>query len=181
MSRAAVVDDARWYAIHTHPRQEERTDNNLRLWRVETFSPKLKERRYNKYSHKPIYLVKPLFPRYIFARFSASRMLRNICYTRGVHSVVGFVGGPAPISDAVIELIRSRVGEDGFVRLSEELKTGDPVVIKGGPFESLMGVFERELSDRARVEILLTAVHYQGHIIIEKEHVRKVSQTPYVA
>jgi transcription antitermination factor NusG len=94
---------------------------------------------------------------------------------------VGFVGGPAPISDAVIELIRSRVGEDGFVRLGEELKTGDPVVIDGGPFKGLMGVFERELSDRERVEILLTAVHYQGHIIIEKEHVRKVPQMPYVA
>lgn len=179
MSSVAVSDDARWYAIHTHSRQEERTDNNLQLWRVETFSPKLVERRYNKYSDKPTNFVKPLFPGYIFARFDAGRMLRKICYTRGVHSVVGFVDGPAPISDAVIKLIRSRVSEDGFVRLSEELKAGDSVVINAGPFKSLTGVFERELSDGERVKILLATVLYQGHIVLDKAHLSKAQQTSH--
>jgi transcriptional antiterminator RfaH len=179
MSSVAVSDDSRWYAIHTHPRQEERTDNNLQLWRVETLSPKLIERRYNKYSDKPIKQVKPLFPGYIFARFDAGRMLRKICYTRGLHSVVGFAGGPVPISDAVIEMIRSRVGEDGFVHIGEKLRAGDSVVIDAGPFKSLTGVFERELSDGERVKLLLATVLYQGHIIIDRGHVSKARQAPH--
>jgi transcription elongation factor/antiterminator RfaH len=178
---STVFDESRWYAVYTHPRQEDRTDANLQLWRVETFNPKLKERHYNQYSAKPVNLVKPLFPRYIFARFKAGQMLRSICYTRGVRSVVGFGDGPTPVSDEVIELIRSRVGEDGFVRINEECRAGDPVVIKDGPFKHLTGIFGREVSEGERVAILLDAVLYQCQVVVEKEYIKRAYQTGHCA
>ena len=36
---------ARWYAIHTKPLQEERTEQTLRAWRVETYAPRVWEGR----------------------------------------------------------------------------------------------------------------------------------------
>ena len=49
-----------WYAIHTKPRQEERAELNLgTLKNVETFSPKVRERRLDPVSRQPVQLIKP--------------------------------------------------------------------------------------------------------------------------
>ncbi|MGH9897620.1 MAG: transcription termination/antitermination protein NusG [Pyrinomonadaceae bacterium] len=175
MSNEKACDSLWWYAIYTHPMQEDRAASNLQSWQVETFSPKLKESRYNQYTGKPTYLSKPLFPRYIFARFKASHLLHKIRFTRGVHSVVSSGDDPTPISDEVVTFIQSQIGEDGFARIGEELKPGDRVIIKNGSLKSLTGIFEREMKATHRVMILLTAVNYQGHILIEKGLVSKIS------
>lgn len=175
MSRAQVAETPLWYVIHTKPLQEERADNNLRAWSVETFTPKIRERRYNKFTGKLSYVTKPLFPRYIFARFSAAALLHKVCFTRGVQSVVGFGGGPDPVSDEIIEVIKQREGRDGFVRLYDELNRGDKVVISDGPLKDFAGVFEGHAKDRDRVSILLTTVSYQSRILIERGLVKKVS------
>lgn len=162
-----------WYLIYTHPRQEDRTDQNLRSWIVETFVPKLKERQYHPYTGKPGFVIKPLFPRYIFARFPLESHLHKIRYTRGVRDVVGFGHGPAVVSDDIIDFLRSRVMEDGYVRVYDELEPGDRVLINQGPFAGLTGLFEREMKDAQRVKILLEAVSYQAHISIDREVLKR--------
>lgn len=167
-------DVRRWYAVHTHPKQEDRVDSNLRTLQVETFSPKLKKRHYHQRLSRPVTLSKCLFPGYIFARFEASHSLHKVSFTRGVHNVVSFGDGPAPIGDEVIALIKSYVAEDGFVRIGEELKQGDAVIIEHGPFKNITGIFERAMKATDRIMILLTAVNYQGHIGVEKELIKRI-------
>jgi transcriptional antiterminator RfaH len=162
-----------WYAIHTHPKQEERAYYNLQAWGVESLSPKVRERRLNPFTGSPIYLSKPLFPGYIFSKFNAGSLLHKIGFTRGVHSVVSFNAIPAPIDDDIIALIKSRMTDQGFVRIGDDLKAGDRVIIKEGPLKNLMGIFERELKDSDRVSILLEAVSYQGRMVVERGQVRK--------
>ena len=162
-----------WYAIHTHPKEEDRATSNLRAWNVETFNPKIRERRLNPFTGAASYEKKPLFPRYIFARFDAATLLSKICFTRGVKRVVGFGNGPVPIEDEIIEFIIEQTGEDGFVELGEELKRGDRVTVKTGLLGELSGIFEREIKGTDRVRILLNAINYQASIVIPKEHVRK--------
>jgi transcriptional antiterminator RfaH len=111
----------------------------------------------------------------MFARFDAGRMLRKVWFTRGVVKVVGFGDGPSPVDDEIIELIKSRVGQDGFVQFNEELQCGDKVVISAGPLVNLEAVFERDLEDGDRVLLLLTAISYQGHVTIERELLKKIS------
>lgn len=164
---------ALWYAIHTHPKEEDRATSNLRAWNVETFNPKIRERRLNQFTGAASYEKKPLFPRYIFARFDANVLLAKICFTRGVRKVVGFGNGPVPIEDEIIEYIMEQTGEDGFVQLGEELKRGDRVTVKNGLLGELSGIFEREIKGTDRVRILLNAINYQASIVIPKEHVRK--------
>ena len=164
-----------WYAINTKPGQEDRADSNLKAWQVETFNPRFRERRHNQYSGKVTHLIKPLFPQYIFARFNAYRMFNKVSYTRGVHAVVSFGGWPTPVDDEVIEMLRSRTAEDGLVRMEESLKPGDKVMVKGGAFKDLTGVFERGVSDIDRVSILLSCVSYQGRIIVDRDSVEKIN------
>ena len=168
-------DTPRWYAIFTKPKQEDRADFNLRAWEVETFSPKIKELRRDPLTGRRTCTIKHLFPRYIFARFRASDLLHKVYFTRGVHSVVSFGDEPCPVSDDIIELIQSRRVGDGFIQLGEELKPGDKVIINQGSLKDFVGVLEGKVDDRDRVAILLTAVSYQGRVMVERDWVRKVS------
>ncbi|HYP26885.1 MAG TPA: transcription termination/antitermination NusG family protein [Blastocatellia bacterium] len=162
-----------WYVIHTNPRQEDRADSNLRAWGVETFSPRLMDRRFNPYTGKPTCLVKPLFQGYIFARFQAEDYLHKVRFTRGVQCVITSNGEPVPVEDEIIATIRSRMGADGLIRLGEALKPGDEVVIKDGPLKDFTAIFEREMKDADRVMILLKTVSYQAHYVISREFVKK--------
>ena len=164
-----------WYAVQTKPREEDRADYNVRAWGVETFAPRIKERRLRSLSNQPGYAIKPLFPRYIFARFNADEQLHKICYTRGVYSVVFCGERPARVDDDTVMMIQSRIGKDGFVTLTEELQPGAPVTIKDGAFRGLNGIFVRELSDSDRVSILLTNLTYQAHITIDRHLVQRTT------
>jgi len=88
---------------------------------------------------------------------------------------VSFNAKPAPIDKNVIELLRARVGSDGFLSVGEALKPGDEVRIKDGPWKALVGVVERNLQSGERVELLLTAISFQGRLMIESECIEKVS------
>jgi transcriptional antiterminator RfaH len=166
---------ARWYAIHTKPKQEVRADGNLRAWGVETFTPCVGERRYTAAGHVKNQL-KPLFPQYIFARFDARRMLHQVYFTRGIHDVVRFGGAdPTPIDNEIIAIIRSRVGADGLIDLTEKFKAGDRIVIKDGPLKNFVGIFERDVKESDRVMILLSTLKYQAHLLLERELVKKIS------
>lgn len=170
-----ITEYSQWYAIHTHPKQESRAEQNLQMWNVETFNPLLKKkRREGSWSSTPVYEVKPLFSRYIFARFNVSKMLYKINFTRGIHSVVSFGGDPAPIEDGIIELMKAAQQDDGYIQIGAKLKAGDKVVIKNGPFKNFQGIFERRMNDSERVMILLDTISFQGHISIDQEMVEKI-------
>ncbi|HEX8560145.1 MAG TPA: transcription termination/antitermination NusG family protein [Pyrinomonadaceae bacterium] len=168
-------DGACWYAIQTHLKQEDRAYCNLAAWGLRAFSPRLREGRRNQFTGAVTYFSKPMFSRYIFARFDAASLLHKICYTRGVKNVVCFGGSPVPIDDEVIAMLQARVGADGYVKLGEELKHGDRIVITGGPLKDFAGVFERGMKDSERVMVLLTTISYQGSFSVGKEMVRKVA------
>ena len=140
---------------------------------MDSFSPKIKTRRLNPFTNAVSYFVTNLFPRYIFARFEADTLLRTICFTRGVHSVVSFGNGPVPIDDEIIDSIKSQVREDGCISIEGGFKPGDELMINNGPLKNLAGVFDYEIKDTNRIVILLTCVSYQNRIVVEREHVTK--------
>lgn len=160
-----------WYAVRTHAQQEVRAEVNLNAWGVETFAPRMLKRRYS--NGQQIKAIEPLFPRYIFARFKVNNLLHKVNLTRGVEYVVSLGGQPTQVEDQVIELIRERVGEDGCVRIDEQFKAGDLVIIKSGPLMGLKGVFERGMKNSDRVMLLLTAINYQNHIVLDRHNVQK--------
>jgi transcriptional antiterminator RfaH len=175
MNSQIVQEVPRWYVVHTHPKQEDRAHMNLLVGKVETFMPKRRERKYDRYQGAKTYNIKPLFPSYLFARFKAGDLLRTVRFTRGVHSVVSFGNVPTPVDDEVIAVIQSFSNENGVVRIGDEFKYGDEVVIKSGLLRGFTGIFEREMKDTDRVTILLKTVSYQSHIILERSALRKVA------
>jgi transcriptional antiterminator RfaH len=168
------ADRPQWFAICTNPKQEDRAYYNLQAGSVECFYPRIQESRRNQFTGAVSLIARPLFPRYIFARFGVQSSLRQVRFTRGVLRVVSFNLTPAPIDSEVIEFLRSRVCNDGFIKLGEDLKPGDRVRIKDGPWGAIVGVVERTTQASERVQILLTAINYQGRLMIERQWVEKI-------
>ena len=174
----AYEDTLNWYVVHTQPQQEERAGFNLRSWGIETLTPKVRVNKYNQFTNKLTRVPKHMFPTYIFGRFRFNAEYHRVRFTRGVHSVVTFTGTPALVEDEIIDLIRSRIGPDGFVNTLEELENleaGDQVIIKEGRFKGFCGVFDREIQDSERVRILLDTVSFQAHVVVDRELVHKFS------
>ena len=167
------VNDCHWYVIQTKPKQETRAELNLRRWNVETLAPRLREPRRARYGELS-FRVMPLFPNYVFARFDADTLLTKVRLTRGIQRVVGFGEYATPIDDDVIELIRSRMTDDGIVRVPE-LQPGDVVEIVHGPLQSLVGIFERHTSARERVVILLTTIACRPRVEVAKSIIRRAA------
>ncbi len=162
-----------WYVIHTKPKQEDRAAVNLNVWGIETFSPRFKDFR-QRQPDTLAFSIKPLFPQYIFARFDIDSFLNRVSFTRGVHRIVRFGGTAVPIDDEMIAIMQLQAGEDGFIRIGEELKCGDQVIIKEGMFKNFIGIFDREIKDSDRVKILLTTISFQSHLVIERMLVKKI-------
>jgi len=173
MSALQVEYSRHWYAIHTHPKQEERAENNLKAWQVETFAPWRKGRQIRR-SATPTYTHLPLFPGYIFARFNVQKLLHKIRYTRGVHSIVSIGIQPAVVDDELIMLMKSRSSEEGYILMSGELRPGDEVVIKEGIFKGFVGIFERQMKDSDRVTLLLKAVTHRAQVIVNLDCLEKL-------
>lgn len=169
------ANSRQWYVVQTNIKQEDRANDNLRAWGVETLHAKLKTPRFNEFTGTPTYVTQPLFPRYIFAKFNALEELPKIRFTRGVHNVVSFGENPASVDHDIIEIIRARLDENGFVKAKDDFKVGDKVVISAGPMRNLMGIFEREEKGTNRVAILLTAIEYQGRLVIHKDLVKRAA------
>jgi Transcription antiterminator len=164
-----------WYLVYTNLKQEERANENLKAWGVETVHAKLRTRRYNEFTGAPTYVTQPLFPRYIFAKFNAREQLPKVRFTRGIQNVVCFGESLATVDEDIIEIIRARIDENGLVKTNQEFKPGDKVVISAGPLRNLIGIFEREIKGSDRITILLTAIGYQGHLMVERDLVKRAA------
>jgi len=166
MSTDDFLDQANWFAIQTKPYREDQAASNISRMGLAVLLPKMKREKL-EYGKRRV-SIKPLFPGYLFARFSPSSHLRSIRYARGVNRVISFGELPVPLSDEVVSTIQSRVGRDGFVAMGSPFRNGDPVVFNEGPLQGLAGVFERDLPDGERAVVLLNTVEYQARVLVEK-------------
>lgn len=89
---------ARWYVIYTKTNEEDRAEKNLAAWRLETFYPRIRK-KFNKFTGKALYFSRPLFARYIFARFDAETLLHKVLNSRGVQKVLSIDYAPVPVDE----------------------------------------------------------------------------------
>lgn len=174
MQTPEISTQTRWYAVRTKARQENRAESNLTAWEVETYMPRMVERRRRAFSERSCTLIKPLFSRYLFCKFKLDH-LHKVYYTRGVDSVVSYGKWPTPVDDEIIALLKSQSDANGFIRMGEELEIGDRVQIVSGPLRDFVGILQGKFSGRERVSILLNAVSFQNRVLIDRHMIRKIA------
>ncbi len=145
-----------WYAIYTQPRNETRAVDHLVRQGFDTYFPRYLKRR--NHARRLDMVPAPLFPRYLFIAFDAQASgWRVILSTRGVVDLVRNGHDPVPIPSAIIDEIRHREDEHGFVVVARHLKLdrGSPIKIESGAFSACEAIFEAQ-RDEDRVIVLLS-------------------------
>ena len=168
--------EMRWYVLSTKSNHEKQAEQNIRCMGVECFLPLLQEQKIIRRKIRTV--IAPLFPGYLFVRINLSEHYRAVTYTRGVRKIVEFGATPAEVDIAMIDAIKSRMASPEVCVLERpnELRSGQLVQIKDGPFVGLEAVFMREMSGHQRAMVLLRTLALQARVVLEINQL-----TPYAA
>lgn len=161
----------RWFAIQTKPGGERLAEGNLLRQGFDAYLPLLTKTRHR--GKRGVAIKAPLFPRYLFVRIDLDEQpWQKINNTFGVSYIVSFGGRPAPLTDNVINEIKSRETEDGVIDLSllQSLSPGDTIKIADGAFADRTGIFQCR-SDNDRVVVLLNLLGRQTTVKINRSNV----------
>jgi len=133
----STASEPRWFALSVRPQHEKTTAKVLHNKGLECFLPLYRSRR--TWSDRIKHLELPLFPGYVFSRFSCEGRV-SILNTPGVISIVGFGRVPTPVSDEEIEAIRKVVASGLPIEPWPFLQIGQRVRIERGPLCGLEGI-----------------------------------------
>ncbi len=162
----------KWFVVNTKPKNEDRAAANLISIGIDTLAPKLKLKKFK--NSRFVYVIEPMFPGYIFARFHPIDDFRIVKYARGVKTIVHFGEKIVPIHEELIDFLKSRL-ENGVATIEKKpISIGEKIIIKDGPFKGLTGIFEREMEGKERVTILLNAVQFAATMEIDRDLIEKL-------
>jgi transcriptional antiterminator RfaH len=149
-----------WYVLHSKPNREQFLFSQLQHRNIETYYPRLKVEPINPRARK----VRPFFPGYLFVRVDFEKIpLSSLNYVPGAQQVVSFDYKPAIVPDDVVCTIKENVENINHnpKKIKKHFEHGDPVFIKGGPFEGYQAIFDTDLKGSDRVRLLIKLIHGQ--------------------
>jgi transcriptional antiterminator NusG len=100
-------------------------------------------------------LIVPLFPNYLFVHMNLATDYNQVRWAPGVKSFVHFGGSPIPLQDEIAENLIRQADDEGIIPAQCDLKIGQEVQIRGGPFDGVIGVIQRTPDARGRVQLLM--------------------------
>lgn len=159
----------RWYVVRTHPRAELKALTHLVRQGYDTYLPRyLKKRRH---ARRVETVAAPLFPRYLFVAIDmATQRWRTISSTFGVAQLVCNGDEPVPVVNDVVDALRAREDENGFIRLPSrpQFVVGDKVRLIEGALTGCVGLFE-DMRENERVCVLLDLLGRKVRVVLEAD------------
>lgn len=130
-----------WYAIWTRSRHEQVVREQLERKGLEAFLPTVT--RWSRWKDRKKQVDWPLFPGYVFAKFSVNDRL-TVMKSTGVVSIVGFSGESTPIPEHEITSIRTLIETDLQFDPCPMIKEGMMVEVTYGPLRGVVGRLVRK-------------------------------------
>ena len=159
-------DLAKWYAIHTRSRFEQKVYDGLCSKSIETFLPRIEVVSRRKDRHKKLMI--PMLPGYLFVRteLDAENYWR-IIKTVGVVRMVTFKSRPTPANDEEISSLMILNGTERTVHNRKYMKKGDRIMIMEGPLKGLVGFYLRHKNKTDMVVISIELLQRSLEVEIE--------------
>ena len=160
-----------WHVVQTHVHSENKAAAHLLRQGYDVYLPRYLKRR--RHARRVENVPAPLFPRYLFVGFDVTvARWRSIQSTPGVSSLVCNRNEPAVLPGSVVEELRRREDDNGFIRfdLLPQYAPGDKVRVVDGVFGDSFGLFEGT-ADRDRVAILLDLLGRKVRVVLDRESV----------
>jgi transcription antitermination factor NusG len=126
-----------------------------------------------KAANRPV----PMFTGYIFTLCTEETQPNAVFYCPGVAHPVRFDGRPATVGQEVIDEIRRREGERGFVMPPEieiGITLGNKVMIMAGPLSGMEGIFRGYMRGGERARVLLEFLRQQSTVEVDTEALAEV-------
>jgi transcriptional antiterminator RfaH len=161
----------KWYVVFTHAHAEAKAAQHLVRQGFDIYLPRYLKRR--RHARRIETVSAPLFPRYLFVSVDTfTQRWRAIHSTFGVARLVCNGDEPAEVSDGVINDLKHREDERGFIHLDRRPRfaAGDKIRVLDGVFSACLGLFEG-MSDRERVSILLELLGRKVRVVLDEESV----------
>ena len=158
-----------WFALRVRPKHEITVATNLSKLGFDEYVPLHRVRRL--WSDRIKVLETPLFPGYIFCRFTYADRLR-VLNSPGVESVVGFGKKDSPVNESEIEAVRTLVATGKPLAHLPFLRIGQDVLIERGPMAGVRGVV---LRDESAWRVVVSVEALERSIAVEVD--REVLQT----
>jgi transcriptional antiterminator RfaH len=147
----SLADTARWFVVHSKPREERRALEHLERQGYECYLP---ERPMQKTRQGRIVVTsEPLFPRYLFIRLDdCSSNWLPIRSTRGVSRLLQFGDRFPSIADDSVSVMRALATTAPTRPLFDK---GERLLVSSGPFSGLEALY-LEPDGEVRVIALMT-------------------------
>lgn len=160
-------DSRRWLVVRTKPRQEKIAARHLAGRGVAPYCPMfLRPPWHLRAPRGPV----PLFTGYIFVSCDPVAHLNTVRYCPGVLHPVSFSGVLATVDQDLIDVLRRREGDRGFVapdEVEQGILPGSAVRVMAGPLEGLQGVFTGYLRGNERATILMEFLRGRHEVEID--------------
>jgi transcriptional antiterminator RfaH len=140
--------------VHTRPHKEQVVWRQLLAQEFTVFYPCLQVQPANPRSRT----VRPYFPGYMFVQAELGEVGMSVFrWMPHANGLVRFGGVPATVPDALVDALRRHLREIALAggELFYELKPGDAITIRRGPFAGYEGIFDARLNGGDRVRVLL--------------------------
>ena len=142
-----------WYIAKTKPQKETSVINFLSQCDIEAFCPTVVSPGHSRAKSQA------LFPTYLFCHVDPESLIwPKVRWAPGMSYFLSCDGEPAPVPDTLVDYLRLRVAQLNDLGQIRQLSQGDRVLITGGPFTGLEGIFQRYMGAKQRCTIFLEVV-----------------------
>jgi len=158
-------EDRRWYIVQTYAGYENRVKANLEQ-RIATMGMEDRifsvlvpvEERVSVKEGKSKKVTRKLFPSYVLVEMRLNDQSWYVVrHTPGVTGFVGSGNHPIPLSEKEVRDIMGKVGKDHVKpKIELNLRPGDLIKVKSGPFEGQVGPVVDVLPEKGKVKFTVT-------------------------
>jgi len=164
-----VSGNERWYAVYAQPFREALAKTQLAQQSFRAFVPL--QMKTVRHARKLSSVKAPTFLRYLFVILDLERdRWRSVNGTSGVSRLVMAEGRPLPLPVGVVETLVNSADPSGLLHFGDDLKQGQAVRMRSGPFAEALGAISR-LDSGARVEVLMKILNGQVRLNLPREDV----------
>jgi transcriptional antiterminator RfaH len=157
-----------WYVVYCKPHKEEQAQFHLRLKNLEVFYPRLDLVRVAEKRKRVI----SLFPNYLFVRIYLPNEFHYVNWSPGVKRIVSFGDKPIPIDEKVVDFLKQQSDAEGVIKAHSQLRPGQEVEIRGGPFDGLIAIIQDPPDAKGRVKVLLKLLSRQISVKLGVEFIK---------
>lgn len=162
----------KWYAVYTKPRWEKKVAEELSCKNIHTYCPI--NRIVRQWSDRKKVIHEPLFTSYVFVHITESQ-ISEVKKAAGVLNLVYWLGKPAIIKDAEIEIIRNFLNEHRDVKLEKaNFNVNDKVRVTAGTLMDREGTIVAIKNNT--ISVSLPSLGYVMHAEIDKTGVVKIAR-----